>query len=175
MLFGMAIIGIGVFILRTANGQDRVEIISAAGEATFSGKIIVDVEGGVVNPGVYDLPRDTRVETAISKAGGLSGEADINWVEANINRAKELQDGEKIYIPKIIDNQESEKVKDTVKSKISINKASESELDTLPGVGPVTAGKIISGRPYQRLEELLERKILGQKVYEGIKDLVTLW
>jgi competence protein ComEA len=174
LLAGLIIIGAGLFILKTENSNDGVEILSAATEATYSGMLVVDIEGAVNNPGVYELASDTRIEGAIKAAGGLSGEADINWVEANINRAKQLQDGEKIYIPKKAEQQENV-TNYNAASGISINSASESELDTLPGVGPVTAGKIIAGRPYQQLEELTERKIVNQTVYNQIKDLITLW
>ena len=56
---------------------------------------------------------------------------------------------------------------------ININSASESELDTLPKVGPATAKKIITSRPYANIEELVVKKVLGQKTYEGLKDKIT--
>ena len=57
---------------------------------------------------------------------------------------------------------------------VSVNSASQSELESLPGIGPVTAGKIIDGRPYNQVEELLERKIVGKATFEKIKNLISL-
>jgi len=57
---------------------------------------------------------------------------------------------------------------------VSINSGTQAELEELPGIGPVTAGKIIDNRPYGSVQELLERKIVGKTTFEKIKDLITL-
>lgn len=171
MLLGLTLVGVGVFISKSGDNTPSVEIVKVGGEATGSGLLVVDVSGAIVKSGVYRLPADTRVGEAIIVAGGLAPEADVNWVEANVNRAKKITDGEKIFIPAV--NSEVTILQSS--KKISINSAGESELDTLSGVGPATAQKIITGRPYGKLEDLVERKIVGQKVFEQIKDKIELW
>jgi competence protein ComEA len=178
MLVGVLIIGAGVFIWKSG-GVAPVEVLSAETDATPAAMIYVDINGAVDFPGVYQFTENTRVDEALKRAGGLSEEADVNWVEANINRAEKITDSEKIFIPKISSQTTGPNtqldVNLQVNNKISINKASASELDTLPGVGPVTAQKIVSGRPYQTVQELLDRKIVGQKVFGEIKDKLSLW
>jgi competence protein ComEA len=145
-------------------------------------EITVDIEGAVQKPGVYSLSATSRVQDALISAGGLSDKADRSKVSKAMNLAAKLVDGAKIYIP-----QEGEQAMASsgdsggqtvlgseTSSVININTASESELDSLPGVGPATAAKIIKGRPYSSLEELIQKKILGTKVFSNIKDKIGL-
>jgi len=137
-------------------------------------EIVVDVEGAVMQPGVYKLTTDKRMVDALAAAGGLSSDADRNWVEKNINLAGKLTDGLKIYIPR--DGEEVLSENDggaTAVSVININLASISDLETLPGVGEVTAQKIVDGRPYTTIEELLEKKIVGSATFEKIKAKIA--
>lgn len=167
---------------------------SSESEATVAGamrgnKITVDVSGAVTNPGVYSLDQESRVEDAIRAAGGLSAQADSGRLEKSVNRAAKLSDGAKIYIPKVGDTQTSSNIvtgRDPVSDEtsyniltglhpVSINAASQQELiDTLVGVGPSTAKKIISGRPYTTLEELVARKAMGQALFDKLKAQLTL-
>ena len=78
---------------------ETVASSSSARAAAVSG-ITIDVEGAVVRPGMYQLPREARVEDAIAAAGGLSGEADLERIAREINRAMKLVDGGKFYFPK---------------------------------------------------------------------------
>src|SRR3989344_1871453 len=70
------------------------------GQERKTSAISVDVEGAVVAPGVYQLPRDSRVEDAITAAGGLSSDADTERIAATINRASKVVDGGKLYFPR---------------------------------------------------------------------------
>lgn len=138
--------------------------------------LVVDIEGAVRNPGVYRVPLGSRIDDLLALAGGLSSDADMESIARSINRAAPLTDGAKIYIP---DNRSSGPeisvgVPDVSWTTLNINTASQSELEALSGIGPVTAAKIISGRPYQRIEELSEKKIINQSVYETLKDKLTL-
>ncbi len=152
-------------------------------EAKSAQSIKVDVGGNVINPGVYSLPIDSRIQDALVRAGGLSNKADREYVSRSMNLAQKLTDGQKIYIP-TFNEDVSANVSTNVSTQsvigisssgqISINTSSESDLDKLPGVGPVTAGKIIDGRPYLSINELVERGILGQAAYEKLKDQVSL-
>lgn len=141
--------------------------------------ISVDVSGAVNNPGVYKVLQTARVEDAINAAGGFNKSANQEYISKYINLAQKLVDGTKIYIPF-----EGEQMPagggGTVAgtaaiSKVNINSASQSELEALPGIGPVTASKIISGRQYQKIEDLLSSKIVGKSVFEKIKDSIVVY
>ncbi|MBI3577368.1 ComEA family DNA-binding protein [Candidatus Gottesmanbacteria bacterium] len=146
---------------------------SPSGEASGqASSIAVDVEGAVARPGVYRLPAGARVEEAIKAAGGLSSEADVDQIAKTINLATKLVDGAKLYIPKKGDSPASNIVRR--ESTVSINSASQSELEALPGVGPAIAQKIIASRPYQVLTELVTKKAMSQSLFDKLKDRLTL-
>jgi competence protein ComEA len=123
------------------------------------------------------------VRDAIVIAGGLAKHADGDQVARHLNLASRLTDGAKIYIPTSGELLAAEgSVGDSTglilgteaEAQVNINTASESELDALPGIGEVTTEKIISNRPYSRIEELLEKKIVGKKVFEDIQEKVRV-
>lgn len=157
------------------------EILGDSNQSSSSAKLIqVDIEGAVERPGVYRLPSGSRVDDAIAKSGGLSEEADREALAKNMNRASVLVDGAKIYVPKkgdtashIIDPLLQRQITSQNES-VNINTASQNELEDLPGVGPVTAKKIIDNRPYQTLKELVSKKALGQALFETIKGNLSL-
>lgn len=141
----------------------------------------IDVEGAVVNPGVYKLSQNARVQEALIAAGGLSATADREVVAKSLNLASKLTDGMKIYVPRVGETQVAASsgvsqgtVLGVSTGLININSATSSELDNLPGVGPATSQKIINGRPYAAIEDLQTRKIVSQSVYIKIKDLVSI-
>ncbi len=147
-------------------------------------KITVDVSGAVNKPGVYMLSPESRVQDAIVEAGGLAGTVDQQKVSQSLNLAAPLTDGAKLYIPVLGDQtvtsqatsgKSSGTVQSATSSIININSATEDELDALPGVGEVTASKIIENRPYTALEELVEKKAVGQATFEKIKDQISVY
>ena len=140
--------------------------------ATGSSVIKIDVEGAVVSPGLYSLPEGSRVEDAITAAGGLSKDVDGETLAKSINRAMKLVDGGKIFIPSVHSSPISPQ--SPLSPLISVNSGSQSELESLPGIGPVTAKKIIDNRPYQTPEELVSKKAVGQSVFEKIKNQISL-
>src|SRR3990172_13257303 len=164
-LFLLAVGG-GIFLFRNSESSDEIEIISASqGEALQGQRIVVHVDGAVSKPGVYEMSADSRVSDAVSAAGNLADNADMS----RVNLAAKVADGQKIYIPNIGEGVGvGEAGVEGVQSLININTATESQLDTLPGVGPATAQKIIPSRPYSSPEELLGKKAVGQSVYEKI-------
>lgn len=140
--------------------------------------IVVDIEGAVVKPGVYELPNNSRIQDLLITAGGLSAKADRNYVSKNINLAQKLTDGGKVYIPKINEqgaNTNLLPLSPNTQSVVNLNTASVTDLDKLPGIGPVTAQKIISNRPYQNITELTSRKVVSSSVFEKIKDMITTY
>jgi competence protein ComEA len=146
-------------------------------------ELMVDVEGAVVKPGVYRLKSDSRIRDALFAAGGLAENADREKTAQNLNLAAPLTDGAKLYIPAIGeqmvtsggDSSGSSNGTSTVTAQININQASASELDTLSGVGEVTAQKIITNRPYKAIEDLTAKKVVGASVFEKIKDRITVY
>jgi competence protein ComEA len=143
-------------------------------------QITIDIEGAVALPGVYKLPVGSIIQDAFVAARGLSEDANRNFVAKNINLAGRLTDGQKIYIPHLneTDSQTQNASVNTVSVNaqsglININSASSVDLDTLPGVGSVTAQKIIDNRPYLKIDDLLNRKVVSSKVFTGIKDRIS--
>lgn len=168
LIFGL------VAILGNSNSSDYVVFKEA--EEKKPQKITVDVEGAVVSPGVYSLNSDARIKDAIVAAGGLSYMADRLWVAKNINLASVAQDSSKIYIPEKGEPSSSgSSGTSSAANLININTASSKELDTLPGIGPVTAEKIINGRPYSSIDDLLKKKVISQKVFDGLKEKITAY
>lgn len=167
-LFVLAL-GAGLFFFKNSEGED-VQIISASqGEALQGSEVIVDVGGAVITPGIYRLSSSLRVDDAIKAAGGLADGADI----AKMNLAAKISDGQKIFVPEKGEQSATGNQQSTINNLVNINSATEKDLDTLPGVGPVTAQKIIAGRPYSSLNDLLAKKAVSGSVYEKIKDLVA--
>ncbi|MDP3973363.1 MAG: ComEA family DNA-binding protein [Candidatus Daviesbacteria bacterium] len=142
-------------------------------------EISVDVSGAVNKPGVYQLKEGDRVEEAIAAAAGFSNEANNEYIAKSLNMAAKLADGAKIYVP-YGDEMAAGATQGGVagvatQSKVNVNTASQTELETLSGVGPVTASKIISNRPYQNVEDLLNKKVVGKATFEKIKDSVVVF
>ena len=177
-LVGLALIGAGVFWWRSGGAEeDKIEIINDI--EVKSGKIMVDVGGAVAKPGLYEAQVGSRIGEVLGMAGGLSNDADTKWIDIYLNRAEVVKDGMKIFIPSKSQttnpNDQTSSNNQATSSKININSATQAELEELPGIGPVTAKKIIDGRPYGRIEELAEKKIVGQKVWEQIQGSVSVW
>ena len=163
----------GVLLVKSIQTTAPIEFsedsTEASGSALGAGTVAVDIEGAVVRPGFYTLPAGSRVEDAIAAAGGLAPEADLTTLAKTINRAAKVLDGGKIFIPGHSDAQ-------TAPSSgfVSVNTASASELETLSGIGPATAKKIIDNRPYQTFEELVSKKAISPSVFEKIKEQLSL-
>jgi competence protein ComEA len=125
--------------------------------------ITVSVAGEVERPGSYILPWGSKTEDAIKMAGGFLESAEVSLV----NLAEPLDTGEQIFVP-------AQVAPPTGEERISVNSASAALLDTLPGVGPATAQRIIEGRPYSSLEDLLEVKGIGEKTLQKLRPFITL-
>ena len=159
-------------------------------------KIIIYIAGAIKNEGVYELDENSRIADCIEKAGGLTEDANLQ----DINLAYMLEDGMKIYIPKNSesnnhDNTESnattenDKREVTVKNienknsktqnvKININTATQTELETLPGIGSSTALKIINYRKengkFKSIEDIKNVNGIGDSKYNKIKDMIKI-
>lgn len=181
---GLLFISVGLiaFLSKSENPSSlEFEAESSDNEATSSAqasKIVVDIAGAVIKPGIYSLPQDSRVHDLLVASGGLSDLADRDWVSKNVNLAAKLSDGQKLYIHRageaILEGVSTNNLT-TVDgtSLININSATLSELDTLPGIGPVTAQKIVDQRPFGSVSDLISKKTVSSSVYEKIKDKIT--
>ncbi len=182
-LLALAGVGVGLFWWKTAQIEpDKFEIISTSsvlGVNESSATVTVDVSGEVVNPGVYTLASGLRVGDALASAGGVTTNSNTNWIASNLNRAEHLRDGMKIFIPANGKSEAEMEVKAVnnipAKGKVNLNNAISAELEELPGIGPVTAKKIIEGRPYSKIEDLKNKKIVGNKVFDQIKEMIVAW
>lgn len=166
-------------------------------------KIKVDIKGAILNPGVYELENNSRVSDAINYAGGLTPEADTSTINLSKNlydemviivytkeEIKEAKKGNTVvkYIekecvcPKIennacIENEETQS-SDSISGKISLNKATLSELMTLTGIGEAKAKAIIEYREknsgFKSIDELTKVSGIGKSIYDKIKDNITI-
>ena len=181
----LLLIVISIYLLiKTYQSSDPIQFIAAQDEkvSTASGRVgqelLIDISGAVAKPNVYRLSVGSRVDDAIIAAGGFTPEADGEKIALTINRAAKLIDGAKIYIPSkgagIAGGVSSlDKNTSSAVHLVSINNASASDLELLSGVGPATSAKIINARPYTRIEELVEKKILSQNLFDTLKSQLS--
>ena len=165
--------------ISTYEENENVELKEEAEEEK---EIVIHIAGAVKTEGIIFLKEGARLNEAIEKAGGTLEEADMTQV----NLACQLEDGMKVYIPKKgevmeenqTDTATSEKENNNTSKKININKATQSELETLPGIGPSTAEKIISHREekgkFKTIENIKDVSGIGEAKYNSIKDFITV-
>lgn len=146
--------------------------------------IMVHISGQVHNPGLLELRSGDRINDAVELSGGLKNEADTD----RINLSKKVQDEEKIYIPKIGEEVEPIQISQAVGSSdtsgsstsdemIDINDCTKELLVSLPGIGDITAEKIIKYREefkFQKIEDIMEVSGIGDKKFEAMKDLIVV-
>jgi len=158
-----------VLIQETNIGKNQNDLID------IPTKLIVNVAGRVKNPGVYQLPQGSRVVDAIEAAGMQLKGVDIS----DINLARLLVDGEQVLVggTKLASKQITPK-KFTSDNPLDINRATITQLDTLPGIGPVTAQRIIDYRTkvgrINSIDELKKISGLGGSKFEEIKALLRV-
>lgn len=156
----------------------------ATGEQSVPEAVIVDVKGAVKYPGIVQLTTEDRVMDAIEAAGGYTELAN----PITINHAQKLVDEMVIYVPQQGENVEEVPVQSTVMTasgananddgKVNINTATESELTTLPGIGPSKAAAIISYREenggFKAIEDLKNVSGIGDKTFEKLQHSIKV-
>jgi competence protein ComEA len=149
-----------------------------------SAPLVVHVAGAVRAPGVYALPPGARVIDAVTAAGGLNDEADLDQV----NLADHLQDAMRLYIP--AQDEQAPQAPTPIPARssgldlqlngglIQINRASQAELETLPHIGPALAERIIAYReangPFAQIEDLKRVSGIGDKTFADLQNLITV-
>jgi competence protein ComEA len=157
--------------------------------------ILVDISGAVKTPGVYCFEKGSSVVDAVKKAKGFTLDAGFKYISMRINLATVMVDNSKIYIPFEVDYdcklltfnlpkdviditmpdiEDDDEDTQQPSECISINTATQQELETLSGVGPSTALKIVGGRPYTVLEDLLNVSGIGDATFNAFKDSICL-
>lgn len=138
--------------------------------------ILVHVAGKVKRPDVYPLLQGSRVADAIKAAGGAKKNVDLS----NINLARILNDGEQIYIGQVVapSKSTSRSANKTFNGIVNLNRATKSQLDSLVGIGPVIAARIIAYRnqngSFMSVEDLLKVSGIGSKTLERIRVRLTI-
>jgi competence protein ComEA len=189
VLAGFLLAGVVFFISRLPSG----ETIALQPAPTLA-PIAVDVTGAVTRPGLYKFPEGSRVQDAIDAAGGLLADADTKA----INLAARLEDGQQLAIPYKEGTapaaateapvfsfatpegtgSESNSESNSDVELIDINTATLEQLDTLPGIGPATAQKIIDYRttngPFGTIEDIMKVAGIGPATFDNIQDLITV-
>jgi competence protein ComEA len=186
----LIIVGLGMnFIEQQKDKETNVELVKAdtkneTAVTQVNKELMIDIEGEVINPGVYKMNLGDRINDILIKSGGLNANADRDWVEKNLNKSEILKDGEKIFIPKVGEILGTLQVSNTsLKSKeingiVNINSASVEELDKLSGVGPGIAAKIIDYREknggFKNINEIKLVSGIGEKLFEKIKNEIGI-
>ena len=185
----------GWWALRAPPGPDPAEVLPMAGSveipvpvpsaAPDSARIVVDVVGAVVRPGLHELPAASRVADAVAAAGGLTPEAD----RLRINLAEPLADGSRLWVPALGETVGPEVVPVTAGTgdpagngfdgtPVNLNSADAAGLQRLPGIGPSLAAAIVEHRrrsgPFATVDELVEVSGIGPVKLEQIRPLATV-
>lgn len=182
ILAAMVLVASGLVLTRGHSA--RMEVAHSSVKASViveAPKLVVDVAGGVKKPGVYSLPANSRVTDAISAAGGARKGTDTS----DVNLARMVRDGEQIYLeppvsattvnaPRFVSNPRPRRAD----GPINLNRASEKELESLPGIGPVLALKIFTYRnvngPFARIEDLQKISGIGSAKFAALKAKVRV-
>jgi competence protein ComEA len=178
-------VGLGAWLLLGAVAAEAPpdEVLDPFGEPSGSAvsvsseRLVVDVEGAVLRPGVIELPAGSRVADAIEAAGGYGPHVDLVAAAAQVNLAADLRDGQQIVVPLVGASTAGGGGGGGAGGLVDLNRASPEELDALPGIGPVTVQKIVAARteqPFASLEEMVTRKVLTNAQVDKIRDLVTV-
>lgn len=181
---GLALVGavvlvaVGSYVFRTsAPAPEQLSAsagaaLEAPAEPAESPMVIVHITGAVVTPGVIELPADSRIIDALTKAGGPRPDALLEGV----NLARIVFDGEQIVVPVVGDNP-SLGGPSVAGEPVSLSRATQAELETLPRVGPATALRIIAWRethgPFRTVDDVLAVSGIGPATLEGFRALVA--
>ena len=167
----LVIIISALFVLRGSSQEVIAAPAPLEMESISQQRLMIDVAGAVMNPGVYSLPLNARVFEAIKAAGGLKKGADTS----DINQARILRDGEQIYVyPTTTSSGGVARPAMRKNGPVMINRATVKDFESLDGIGPVLANRIVSYRkingPFAAVEDLLKVPGIGQSKFAQFKE-----
>jgi competence protein ComEA len=171
-------VGIGSSLIISERANDGDVVIISDPKAF---EIVVEVRGEVRSPGVYRLPQDARLADLLSAAGGATGDANL----APHNQARRLNDAEVVTIdsvgmatPVVADTGEETTAPISISARVNINTATAAQLESLPGIGPAIAQRIIDDRkqngPYRDISELTRVPGISGKLLAEIQNQITV-
>lgn len=186
--------GSGDGVVIDGAGAGEAIVSSSPGEVTGgvqdSELVVVEVAGAVAHPGVFRLPTGSRIADVIDAAGGYGPRVDTTRVGQELNLAARVQDGDRVHVASRDEVAATEAAGTTGGGDrggsgsggtdgglVDLNLATADALDELPGIGPVTAAKILAAReeaPFTSVDDLRSRGILGEKTFERLRDLVAV-
>jgi len=174
LAMSVVVVVLSIFIVIRGN-TDEITPPPVVVEQVQAPQIFVDVTGAVNTPGVYTLTASSRVIDAIKAAGGSAPGADLS----TINLARVLADGEQIYVDAAVTNSKGVRVSTTKRSgPININRATVGDFDSLDGIGPVIANRIVSYRkthgPFITVEDLQKVSGIGAAKFAQIKSKIRV-
>lgn len=137
--------------------------------------VVLHVVGAVVEPGIVELPLGARVVDAIASAGGPAADADL----AGVNLARVVADGEQLHVPRVGEAPPATPGgAPSADGRVNLNTADAAALETLPGVGPAIAARIIAWRdengPFRSVDELTAVSGIGERTLAGLRDQATV-
>ena len=172
IIAGLVVAITALFVMRGSSQEVVAAPAPLEIESISMQTLMVDVAGAVVNPGVYSLPLNARVVEAIKAAGGIKKGADTS----DINQARILKDGEQIYVYPAASSGGGTASRPAVRKNgpIMINRATVKDFESLDGIGPVLANRIVTYRktngPFSAIEDLLKVPGIGQSKFAQFKE-----
>lgn len=194
-LLASASTGAGVVDVRGGGGLAPLPVAGGSGPpdalagvtGAESDRLVVAISGAVRHPGVFRLPAGSRVGDLIDAAGGYGPRLDAGRADRELNLAARLVDGDRVVVPSRDDVASSTHGATgsgtdpgsggPVSAVLDLNRATASELEALPGIGPITAAKILASREeaaFTTVDDLRTRKLVGAKTFDALKDLVAV-
>lgn len=170
-VLGIAVVAVIAGVAWFGTGSDAppdTPTAAAPSGSVTSPVVAVHVSGAVAEPGVVSVAADGRIADAVRLAGGVTSDADL----AALNLAAPLRDGDQVIVPR-----RGEESAAPASAGIDLNRASASELESLPGVGPVLAGRIVAFRDehgaFSEVEDLLDVPGIGEAKLDQMRGSIT--
>jgi competence protein ComEA len=203
LIVAAGILAVGAFLLAFGTSSGGTVVVDggaplgSAGVADASPpgvrpsvtELVVEIVGAIDRPGVFRLPEGARVGDLVAAAGGYGARVDAERASRELNLAALLRDGDQVRVPSRDDPADQPPATSgraggatsgsgsATSGPLDLNQATPAELEALPGIGPVTAAKIVSAReeePFATIEDLRTRKLVGEKTFEKLRDLVAV-